>query len=160
MRLVCIDAPVKLGVKSTDRYGRKQIQLLPIGRGVIVREGRDPPLAAFSTLETRRPRCPDAGMSAVPPQRQLRRTPAPGGGFLLLMTAPSPRPIPPLVRLLGLLGFKMRQDWREQGVALIEAITTSLQEGESSCGPEARQGAGQRTRAMAPSTPTVSMARR
>jgi hypothetical protein len=31
------------------------------------------------------------------------------------------------------LGFKLRQDWAEQGRQLITAITTSLREGEASC---------------------------
>lgn len=54
------------------------------------------------------------------------------------------------------LGFKMRQDWREQGEALIDAITASLQDGEGRCSQAELQVPGQRTRAMLPSTPTVS----
>jgi hypothetical protein len=58
-------------------------------------------------------------------------------------------------------GFKVRQEWAEPGRDLIAAISDSLREGEASCGEASgHHRSGQRTRAAAPSTPTVSMASR
>jgi hypothetical protein len=103
------------------------------------------------------------GSDGQPVRRRLLGRWVEGESFSTSIPAPSLGEVFVLRRRDGdsvVLGFKMREDWREQGGALIEAITGSLREGESSCELEGRQGPGQRTRAMAPSTPTLSMVRR
>jgi hypothetical protein len=98
-----------------------------------------------------------------PVRRRLLGRWVEGEAFTTAIPAPSVGEVFVLRRRDGnsvVLGFKMREEWREQGGALIDAITATLREGESSCEQSALQGAGQRIRTMAPSTPTVSMARR
>ncbi|MEX1323993.1 MAG: hypothetical protein AB1Z21_07360 [Synechococcaceae cyanobacterium] len=58
------------------------------------------------------------------------------------------------------MGFRVRDDWRDHGANLIDAISASLKEGEGSCQQAGLQGPGHRTRPMAPSVPTISTASR
>ncbi|MEB3264546.1 MAG: hypothetical protein VKJ66_09265 [Synechococcus sp.] len=103
------------------------------------------------------------GSYGQPLRRRLLGTWVEGESFTTSIPAPSIGEVFVLRRQDGnsvVLGFKVRQDWREQGVALIDAITANLRDGEGSCEQKAPQESGQRMRPMAPSTPTVSTSRR
>ncbi|MCU0528553.1 MAG: hypothetical protein MUD04_03465 [Cyanobium sp. Prado107] len=79
----------------------------------------------------------------TPVQRQILGRPVQGETFTTPVPAPSLGEVFVLRRSDGdsvVLGFKLRQDWAEQGRQLITAITTSLREGEASC---ATAGPGQ-----------------
>jgi hypothetical protein len=76
-------------------------------------------------------------------QRQILGRAVQGETFTTPVPAPSLGEVFVLRRSDGdsvVLGFKLRQDWAEQGRQLITAITTSLREGEASC---ATAGPGQ-----------------
>lgn len=98
-----------------------------------------------------------------PLRRRLLGTWVEGESFMASMPVPSHGEVFALRRRTGdsvVLGFKVRDDWREPGSNLIEAISASLQEAEGSCPQAGLQVPEQRTRLMAPSIPTVSSASR
>lgn len=105
-----------------------------------------------------------AGTSNGPPvRRRLLESWVEGESFTTSIPSPSFGEVFALRRRDGdsvVLGFKVRQDWREQGMVLLDTITANLREGEGSCEREEPQESGQRRRPMEPSTPSDSTSRR
>ncbi|MFM7674881.1 MAG: hypothetical protein ACKO5F_04685 [Synechococcus sp.] len=103
------------------------------------------------------------GSNGQPLRRRLLGTWVEGESFTTSIPAPSVGEVFALRRPDGssvVLGFKVRQEWRKQGNALIDAITATLRDGEGTCVRETPQESGHRARPMEPSTPTVSTSSR
>ncbi len=101
-----------------------------------------------------------APLGGEPMRRRLLGRWVEGESFTTSIPAPSLGEVVVLRRRDGdsvVFGFKVRRDWADRGRELITAISASLREGQESCIPAAgTQGAEQRTRRVAPATPTTS----